>query len=58
MYPRRGDERYIRVRIYWVVTNMVCASAEEVYKLEILRSLEGRWETSQGAKDGGFAEEF
>lgn len=37
---------------------MVCAGGDEVYILEILRCLKGRWESFHGAKNGGFAEEF
>ena len=58
MNPGRCGERYVHIRIYWVVTDMVRTGADEVYKLEIPRRLEGRWEISQGAKDGGFVEEF
>lgn len=56
MDPRRCGKRYVCVRVYWVVTDMVCAGAEEVYKLEILRRLEAQWEIFQRTKNGGFAE--
>jgi hypothetical protein len=46
--PGRGGERYVCVLVNGAVADMICASAEEMDKLEISCRLESRWKMFQG----------